>query len=212
MTKMNRRAMIALAAAMAAGPVVGQETTAPATTATATAPEVKDFSLGQAEAPVKIVEYASFTCPHCAHFHEDVFGKLKAEYIDTGKVHFTLREVYFDRYGLWAAMMARCGGDMKYFGIAGILFGTQSDWAGSEDPTAVVNNIKTIGLSAGLTAEQLDICMQDAAMADAMVKRFEANMQADGVEGTPTLFINGEKHPNMSYDDLKAILDAKLAG
>jgi protein-disulfide isomerase len=51
---------------------------------------------------VKIVEYASFTCPHCAHFHETVFGQLKADYIDTGKVQFTLREVYFDRYGLWA--------------------------------------------------------------------------------------------------------------
>jgi protein-disulfide isomerase len=76
----------------------------------------------------------------------------------------------------------------------------------------VVNNIRTIGLSVGMTAEQLDACMQDAAMAEAMVKRFEANMQADGVEGTPTLFINGEKHPNMSYADLKAILDAKLAG
>ncbi len=75
-----------------------------------------------------------------------------------------------------------------------------------------VNNIRTIGLSAGMTTEQLDVCMNDAAMADAMVKRFEANMQADGVEGTPTLFINGEKHSNMSYADLKAIIDAKLAG
>jgi protein-disulfide isomerase len=204
---MNRRAMIALAAAMAASPVLGQETTTePA------APEVKDFSLGSADAPVKIVEYASFTCPHCAHFHTDVFKQLKADYIDTGKVHFTLREVYFDRYGLWAAMMARCGGDMKYFGATDILFSTQQEWAGSDDPTVVVNNIRTIGLSVGMTAEQLDVCMQDAAMADAMVKRFEANMQADGVEGTPTLFINGEKHPNMSYADLKAILDAKLAG
>jgi protein-disulfide isomerase len=200
---MNRRAMIALAAAMAASPVLGQE---------ATAPEVKDFSLGNADAPVKIVEYASFTCGHCANFHENVFKPLKRDYIDTGKVHFTQREVYFDRYGLWAAMVARCGGEMKYFGISDILFSTLQDWAGSQDPTVVVQNLKTIGLSAGLTADQLDVCMKDAAMADAMVKQFEANMQSDGVEGTPTLFINGEKHPNMAYDDLKAIIDAKLAG
>jgi protein-disulfide isomerase len=200
---MNRRAMIALAAAMAASPVLGQETVAP---------EVKDFSLGNADAPVKIVEYASFTCGHCANFHENVFKPLKRDYIDTGKVHFTQREVYFDRYGLWAAMVARCGGEMKYFGISDILFSTLQDWAGSQDPTVVVQNLKTIGLSAGLTTDQLDACMKDAAMADAMVKRFEANMQTDGVEGTPTLFINGEKHPNMPYDDLKAIIDAKLAG
>lgn len=204
---MNRRAMIALAAAMAASPVLGQETTTEAAV-----PEVKDFTLGNADAPVKIVEYASFTCPHCANFHTDVFKQLRADYIDTGKVHFTLREVYFDRYGLWAAMMARCGGEMKYFPITDILFSTQSEWAGTDDPTVAVNNIKTIGLSAGMTNEQLDACMQDAAMADAMVKRFEENMKADGVEGTPTLFINGEKHPNMSYADLKAIIDAKLAG
>jgi protein-disulfide isomerase len=205
MIRMNRRAMIALAAAMAATPVVGQE-------ATAAAPVVKDFSIGSPDAPVKMVEYASFTCPHCAHFHETVFKDLKRDYIDTGKVHFTLREVYFDRYGLWSAMMARCGGDLKYFGIADILFSTQAEWAGSEDPTAVVNNIKTIGLSAGLTADQLDVCMQDAAMADAMVKQFEVNMQTDQIEGTPTLFINGEKHGNMSYEELKVLLDAALQG
>ena len=207
MTTMNRRAMIALAAAMAAGPVLGQETTT-----AAAAPEIKDFSLGSSDAKVKIVEYASFTCPHCAAFHADVFKQLKADYIDTGKVHFTLREVYFDRYGLWAAMMARCGGDLKYFPITDILFSTQQEWAATDDPTVAVANIRTIGLSAGMTAEQLDACMQDAATAEGLVKRFEENMKADGVEGTPTLFINGEKHPNMSYDDLKALVDAALAG
>lgn len=206
MLKLNRRAMIALAAAMAAGPVLGQETTT-----AAAAPEIKDFSLGSPDAKVKIVEYASFTCPHCATFHTDVFKRLKADYIDTGKVHFTLREVYFDRYGLWAAMMARCGGDMKYFGVTEVLFATQAEWAGTDDPAAAVANIRKIGLTAGITNEQLDVCMNDAPMAEAMVKRFEENMKADGVDGTPTLFINGEKHPNMSYTDLKAIIDAKLA-
>ncbi len=209
MMKMNRRALIALAAAMAASPVLGQET---ATEAEASAaPEVKDFTLGNPDAPVKLVEYASFTCPHCAHFAETVFKPLKAEYIDTGKVHFTLREVYFDRYGLWAAMMARCGGDLKYFPVTETLFATQNEWAGTNDPTAAVANLRKIGLASGMTAEQLDQCMTDAPMADAMVKRFEANMQADGVDGTPTLFLNGQKHGNMSYADLKALIDTALA-
>ncbi|MBK6466312.1 MAG: DsbA family protein [Rhodobacter sp.] len=213
MMKMNRRAMIALAAAMAASPALGQETTTTETATEAVAgPEVKDFSIGSPDAPVRIVEYASFTCPHCAHFTEDVFKPLKRDYIDTGKVHFTLREVYFDRYGLWAAMMARCGGELKYFPVADILFSTQSEWAGTEDPLVAVDNIRKIGLSAGMTTEQLDACMNDADMAGALVKRFEENMKADEVEGTPTLFINGEKHPNMSYEDLKALVDAALAG
>lgn len=202
MLKMNRRAMIALAAAMAMSPAMAQD---------AAAPELTDFALGDPNAPVKMVEYASFTCPHCATFHEQVFKDLKRDYIDTGKVHFTLREVYFDRYGLWAAMVARCGGEMRYFGVTDVLFSTQKDWAGSEDPTVVVNNLKTIAVAAGMDGAAVDACMQDGAKAEAMIARFETNMAADGVEGTPTIFINGTKHSNMSYADMKAILDAELA-
>ena len=185
-----------------------------AATAQETAPaatEIKDFTLGSPDAKVKITEYASFTCSHCANFHETVFKSLKADYIDTGKVEFTYREVYFDRYGLWAAMVARCGGEMRYFGISDILFETQSEWPASQDPTVVVENLKKIGRTAGMDDATLDACMKDGAMAEAMVARFEANMKADGVEGTPTLFINGVKHSNMGYPELKAIIDAELA-
>lgn len=173
--------------------------------------EIKDFSIGNPDAPVKFIEYASFTCPHCARFHDEVFTRLKAEYIDTGKVHFEYREVYFDRYGLWAAMVARCGGDLRYFGIADILFSTQKEWAASDDPATVVANLKKIGRTAGMTDANLDVCMKDAPMAEAMVAHYEKNAKADGVEGTPTLIINGEKHPNSSYEDIKAILEAELA-
>lgn len=204
MMKLNRRALIALGAAMAMTPAFGQENT-PAVT------EPGDFSLGSPDAPVKMVEYASYTCPHCATFHATVFKDLKKDYIDTGKVHFTLREVYFDRYGLWAAMMARCGGDMRYFGISDILFSTQQDWASSGDPTVVVGKLKTIGISAGMDGAAIDACLNDQAAAEALIKRFETNMAADGVQGTPTIFVNGTKHSNMSYADLKAILDAELA-
>lgn len=177
----------------------------------APAVEITDFSMGSADAPVKITEYASFTCPHCATFHSTVWPQLKSDYIDTGKVHFTYREVYFDRYGLWAAMVARCGGEMRYFGIVDMLFDQQKEWAASDDPNVVVGNLRTIGKAAGLDDAALDACLKDGAKAEAMVARFETNMQADGVEGTPTFIINGEKHSNMSYDDMKAILDAKLA-
>ena len=209
MTTMNRRAMIALAAAMAASPVFGQET---AETTEAVVPEIKDFTLGNPDAPVKIIEYASFTCSHCAHFHDTVFTKLKTDYIDTGKVHFTLREVYFNRYDLWAGMMARCGGDLKYFPVTDILFSTQADWSHTDDPLVAVDNIRKIGLGVGMTGDQLDACMKDSTTADAMIARFEANMAADQVEGTPTLFINGEKNQNMNYDTLKTLIDAALAG
>jgi protein-disulfide isomerase len=205
MLKLNRRAMIALAAAMAASPAFAQEACTAAT-------EPGDFSLGSPDAPVKIVEYASYTCPHCATFHANVFKDLKRDYIDTGKVHFTLREVYFDRYGLWAAMVARCGGEMRYFGIHDMLFAKQAEWAGSQDPMQVVQSLKTIGITAGLDGAAIDACLNDQAQAEALIARFQVNMEADGVQGTPTIFVNGAKHSNMTYADLKAIIDAELAG
>ena len=209
MLKLNRRAMIALAAAATAAmtPALAQDTA----TAETAAAGPGDFSLGSPDAKVKIVEYASFTCPHCAHFHETVFGQLKKDYIDTGKVRFTLREVYFDRYGLWAALIARCGGEMKYFGVHDMLFAKQTEWAASEDPAQVVENLKTIGRSAGLEDAAMDACLNDTAKAEALIQRFQTNFEADGVEGTPTIFINGTKYSNMAYEDLKAILDAELA-
>jgi protein-disulfide isomerase len=208
MMKLNRRAMIALAAAATAAmtPAIAQETT----TAT-TAPAVSDYSVGSPDAKVKIVEYASFTCPHCANFHETVWPSLKTDYIDTGKVHFTLREVYFDRYGLWAALVARCGGEMKYFGIHDMLFAKQAEWVAAENPQQVVDNLKTIGRAAGLEDAAMDACLNDTANAEALIKQFQTNFEADGVEGTPTLFINGTKYSNMAYEDLKAILDEELA-
>lgn len=195
-----------------------QTTTAPATTTEAPAAPaaidpatIPNYGMGKLDAKVKIVEYLSFTCPHCAAFHADVLPLLKADYIDTGKVRLEYQEVYFDRYGLWAAMMARCGGEMRYIGITDILYNTQKDWTGSDDPNAVVENLKKIGRTAGMNDAQLDVCMKDKAMAEALVANFQTNMEADKVEGTPTFIINGTKHSNMAYEDLKKVLDEELA-
>ncbi|MCA0041943.1 DsbA family protein [Celeribacter litoreus] len=175
------------------------------------APVVADIVLGDPDAPIELIEYASYTCPHCANFHGAVFEPLKADYIDTGKVKFVYREVYFDKFGLWAAMVARCGGDMRYFGIQKILYEEQRDWIGTgKDTMAIVENLRTIGKRAGLTDENLDECLNDGAMAEAMYQKFTEEMEEYGVDATPTLIIDGVKHSNMSYADLKEILDAKL--
>lgn len=184
---------------------------AQATTGEAEVATVTDMTLGNPDAKVTLMEYASFTCPHCANFHTTVFKNLKKDYIDTGKVHFVYREVFFDRYGLWAAMVARCGGEMKYFGISDILYSTQQEWAASDDPNVVVGNLKKIGLTAGMDDAQLDSCLRDGATAQAMIDHYESNMKEFDVKGTPTLVINGTVHSNMSYADLKEILDAELA-
>lgn len=205
---MNRRDFTtALAALMvsAAMPAWAQTTEAPVL------PEVPDMVLGNPDAKVVLTEYASYTCPHCATFHSSVFKDLKRDYIDTGKIKFVYREVYFDRYALWAGMIARCGGEMRYFGIQDLIFTNLKEWAASDDPAKVVENLRGLGRAAGLEDAALDACMKDSAMAQAMVNKYEADTKADNITSTPSFMLNGVQHSNMNYADLKALLDAELA-
>jgi protein-disulfide isomerase len=176
------------------------------------APVVLEMVLGSADAPVEIVEYASFTCPHCARFHDQVLPKLKAEYIDTGKVRLVYREVYFDRFGLWAGMVARCGGEERYFGIADLMYKNQKEWIGSgSEPATIVENLRRIGKTAGISDAELDVCMADGDKAQAMVSLYEENAARDGINSTPSFLIDGTKFSNISYEDFSAELDARLA-
>lgn len=169
-----------------------------------------DIIMGDPDAPVTVIEYASYTCPHCADFHVNTGMQLKADYVDTGKVKFIHREVYFDRYGLWAGMIARCGGEMRYYGMTDLIYRGQRDWIGSGDPEEVLSNLKALGRKAGMSNEEMDACLNDRDMAQSMVAAYQINAEADGINATPTLVIDGEKHSNMSYEELKAIIDAKL--
>nr|WP_210529271.1 DsbA family protein [Rubellimicrobium arenae] len=185
---------------------------APADTAAEAAPvTIQDMAQGAEDAPVTIVEYGSFTCPHCAAFHADQYQHLKEDYIDTGKVRFVFREVYFDRFGLWASMIARCGGEMRFFGISDILYDTQRDWIGEGEPAQIAENLRRIGKSAGMDDATLDACLNNEAQAEALVAWYQENAERDGIQSTPTFIINGESHSNMAYDDLKSIIDSELA-
>lgn len=187
---------------------LAQEATA---TTSSEAALVPDMVLGQADAPIEVIEYASFTCPHCAHFHDTAFGQLKTNFIDTGKVRFVYREVYFDKYGLWAGMVARCGGAEKYFGISDMIYDTQHDWLAPGEDAGISTNLRKIGLKAGLSGEALDACMKDNDMAKAMVATFQTNAKNDDITGTPSFIIDGQKYSNMSYEEFAKILDEKLA-
>ena len=174
------------------------------------APAVEPMVLGAEDAPVTMVEYASYTCPHCADFHEQVWPAIKRDYVDEGLVRFEYREVYFDRPGLWASMIARCDGGERFFGITDLLYENQSEWRQGE-PAQIADGLRRIGLSAGLTQEQLDACLTDGAMAQALVSAFEENAAADGITSTPSFVIDGEPHANMSEADFRALLDERLA-
>jgi protein-disulfide isomerase len=168
------------------------------------------MSLGNPDAEVTVVEYASFTCPHCRTFHEGAFKHLKENYIDTGRIHFIYREVYFDRFGLWAGMLARCAGPERYFGMVDMIYAGQQDWIGNGDPATIADNLRRMGRTAGLTDEEVNACLQDADMARAMVAVYQQNAEADAVESTPSFIIDGENIRNMSYDEFSRILDDKL--
>ena len=173
---------------------------------------IQDMSLGNPDAAVTVIEYASFTCPHCARFHMDAFKQLKADFIDTGKINFVYREVYFDRFGLWAAIVARCGdgAENRFFGIADMVYEQQSTWARQENPADIVDSLRKIGKTAGLTDAQLDQCFTDGDTAQAMYARWLQQSEADDITSTPSFVIDGKKYSNMPYDEMKEIIESAL--
>lgn len=173
--------------------------------------DILDMILGEDTAELTVYEYASFTCPHCASFHKGVFGQIKEDYIETGKIKFVHREIYFDRYGLWAGMVARCAGPDRYFGIVDIIYNEQSEWRQGE-PAQIADNLRKIGLTAGIEPTELDACMNDADKAQALYATFQKNSEADGIRSTPSFVIDGQTYTNMSYSEFADILDGKLGG
>lgn len=172
---------------------------------------VTPMILGNQDAGVHVIEYASYTCPHCATFHANQYVEIKENYIDPGLISFEYREVYFDQPGLWASMVARCGGEMRFFGISKLLYENQGDWARAGDGAAISNALRNIGKVAGLPDEDLDACMTDADQAQELMAWYRSNAEADDVQGTPTFRINGEKYSNMTYADFAEVLDEKIA-
>ena len=171
---------------------------------------VQDMVLGDPNAPVELIEYASFTCPHCATFHANQYPQLKAEFIDPGRIKFVYREVYFDRPGLWASMIARCD-PIRFFGVAEMLYARQREWTDG-DGAQIAENLRRIGIAAGLDEAAVDACLSDADKAQTLVAWWEANAEEHNIRATPTLVLNGETKSNMAYPELKGLLDQALSG
>ena len=167
-------------------------------------------SVGAKNATVTVVEYFSLTCPHCAEFHIDVFPRIKKSYIDNGKVRFEFHEVYFDQLGLFAAVIARCGGEHKYHGFIDLMMRRQSEWV-IKDQKMALEGIKKIGRLGGLTDARMDQCLADTQLQTMMTADYNKSMRADGIESTPTFLISGKKTKGaMSLDEMKAELDKHL--
>ena len=170
-----------------------------------------DIVLGDENAPLTVIEYASFTCPHCAAFHIQTWPQVKAQYIDTGKVKFIMREVYFDQFGLWVSMVSRCGGEAGFYPMVDTYLKTQSEWARGSDQE-IGAAIAQIGRRAGLSNDQVAACLSDRAFGKALLEDYQRNAGADEVRSTPTFIIGGETHTGaMGFEDFSALLDAALS-
>ena len=171
-----------------------------------------DMSLGDPNAKVSVVEYASASCPHCARFAIDIFPTFKAKYIDTGKVRFTLKEYLTDPQAIAAAgfLLARCAGKDRYFPVLDAVFKGQDEMVQTGDARAVLARIaKSPG---GLSEAQLDACMRDAAAEKALAARADRHLRVDKVRSTPTFVINGQRvEGEMTMPELDAAI-AKAAG
>jgi len=148
-----------------------------------------DHVLGDPKAPITLIEYASLTCPHCAHFSVVVLPELKKKWIDTGKVKLIYRDFPLDQTALKAAQLAECAGKDKYFGVIDMTFETQPKWATAADPIAELSKSLRI---AGMGDAEVKACLANDAVANGVVADYRSG-ETMGVNSTPTLFINGQE-------------------
>jgi protein-disulfide isomerase len=123
------------------------------------APLSDDYVMGKSSAPVTMIEYASLSCPHCAHFSSAILPQLQKNYIDTGKVRYILRQFPLNEPALKGAMLLDCVGEQdraKYYVFARVLFDAQSKWAFNGDWMSGLETIATVG---GLSKDQFEHCV-----------------------------------------------------
>ena len=166
-----------------------------------------DIIEGDPNAPVTIVEYASMTCGHCAAFHEETYPTIKANYVDTGKARFILREFPFDARAAAAFMLGRCAPEAKRAELIDVLFEKQTEWARAENGREALFDIVR---HAGFDQNGFETCLSDQALLDNVMATFK-NGQELGVEATPTFFVNGKRYAgNLSTEVMGAIIDNEL--
>jgi protein-disulfide isomerase len=183
--------------------------------------QLPDMTLGDPKAPVKIIEYASMTCPHCAHFDAEIFPELKKNYIDTGKVFYTFREFPLDGIALRASMVARCVGPDRFFGFIHGLFHTQYTWANPDlwnnDKKTVEEKLTPLATiakdQAGMDRAAFDKCVQNQTLQQQITMQAKRGVDDFKVNGTPSVYINGKQFKEVgSYEALDAQLKEVLGG
>ena len=169
--------------------------------------QATDHVLGDAKAPITVIEYASFTCPHCAHFSVVVLPELKKKWVETGKVKLVYRDFPLDQTAFKAAQLAKCSASDRYFGVVDMIFSTQPTWAAASDPIGVLSKSLRI---AGMDDAAVTACLANDKVQNDVIADYKGG-ETLGVNSTPTLFINGEQFKGArSVEEMDATF-AKLA-
>ena len=160
--------------------------------------------IGEATAPVTIIEYASLTCSHCAQFHNQVLPALKVGLIASGKVQLVFRDFPLDQLAMAGSVLARCAGRNRYFAFLDVLFRDQSSWAQSQDPFQALTQIARHG---GIGKDKFQSCLRDKKLQEVILKQRLDGNQKYQVNSTPPLFINGKKFSGgLTLGQIKAVV------
>ena len=169
---------------------------------------LENKTIGEKKAPIKMIEFASLTCGHCAKFHNEVFPLIKQNYIDTGRIHFTYNDFPLDKYALKASVIARCSGNEKFFNFLKVLYNKQKDWTRTQDPFKSLLKIAKLG---GLKNDEIKVCVGNKSIEDGLLKQRLNSTKNFDIKATPTIYINGEKYNgDLTYEALKLKIDSLL--
>lgn len=167
-----------------------------------------EMSLGRADAPVTIVQYASLTCPHCRAFHRETFPEFKRTYIDTGKVRYILREFPIGKQSGNATVALRCAPPAKYFALYGKFMEQQSSWVSQE---VRLEPIFAVAKQVGMTQAQFDSCLKNQAMIDGL-KWVKDRGRTLGIIGTPNFFVQGKLvKKTLTMSDIREMVEPLLS-
>lgn len=164
-----------------------------------------EIVIGNADAPVTIIEYSSLSCPHCAHFHEETLPQLKKEYLDTGKAKLVMRHFPLNEPALRAAQVVECGDETQRMKLLQTLFANQKDWA--FNPT-FKDDLKRIAGVAGIDGAQFASCLNDAALEERILQVRQDGATKAGVNSTPSFLVDGHKMEGVDIDTFRAALKA----
>lgn len=169
-----------------------------------------DVVMGNADAPITIVEYASLSCSHCAKFHADVLPGLKEKFIETGKAKYILRNFPLNGPAFRGSLLMDCVADDQYYTYADVLFAQQDKWAFTGD---FVGNLRKIAALGGLPGKEFDACMSNEAKEKELLARTQHANNTLNIQSTPTIFINGDRMEGVGNPELfYAKVQEKLTG